>query len=76
MTIVRITDDTTRAELAETLALLNADAKVLSRRGKCGTLTEDYALRHRRIDAVLSDYFAVPGPCNQEHQLGMEGLLR
>lgn len=60
MTIVVVTDDTTRAELAETLALLNADAKVLSRRGKCGTLTEDYALRHRRIDAVLGDLLRLP----------------
>lgn len=56
MTIVVVTDDTTRAELAETIRLLNLDAKALSRRGKCGTLSEDYALRHRRIDAVLGDW--------------------
>ena len=56
MSIRLITDDTTRAELAETLALLCADAKALSRRGKIGTLTPEYARCHERLDAVLEDY--------------------
>lgn len=53
--IVRITDETTRHDLAETLALLNAEAKTISRRGKIGTLTADYKSWHERIDAVLTD---------------------
>lgn len=60
--VVRVTDDTTCDELAETLALLNAEAKRMSRCGKTGTLTADYAAWHARIDAVLSDYEAKRGP--------------
>lgn len=60
MVIVRITDETPRAALAVTLALLNAEAKTISRRGKCGTLTEDYDLSHERINAVLSDWEQAP----------------
>lgn len=58
--IVRIDDDTTRSDLAETLAILNAEAMRMSRRGKVGTLSEDYRRQHERIDAVLSDYLAAP----------------
>lgn len=58
--VVKVTDETTRADLAETLALLNTDAKAMSRRGKVGTLSEAYAAQHRRIDAVLDDYLAAP----------------
>lgn len=57
-TIVRITDATTQAELAETLAQLCADAKQVSRRGKVGTLSEDYRIKHERINAVLTEYLA------------------
>ena len=59
-TIERITDDTPRASLAATLLRLNAEAKVLSRRGKVGTLSEDYGRQHERINAVLEDYEAAP----------------
>ena len=38
--VVRITDTTTRAELAETLRLLNDNAKRIGRRGYCGTRSE------------------------------------
>ena len=58
--IVVVTEDTTRAELAETLALLNTDAKAMSRRGKVGTLHPDYARQHERIDAVLEDWMRAP----------------
>lgn len=55
-TIVRVTDDTTRAELAETLALLNAEAKALTRRGHTGTRSAEYAAWHERIDALLEEW--------------------
>lgn len=58
--IVQVDAETMRADLAITLEILNAEAKRISRRGKCGTLTEDYALRHRRIDAVLGDLLRLP----------------
>lgn len=55
MTAIRITDDTTRAELAETLSYLNQGAKVLSRKGWTGLASAAYALQHERINAVLTD---------------------
>lgn len=55
MTAIRITDDTTRAELAETLSYLNQGAKVLSRKGWTGLASAAYALQHERINAVLDD---------------------
>lgn len=58
--IVKVTDDTTRLDLAETLALLNAEAKAMSRRGKVGMLSAEYERQHRRIDAVLDDWLAAP----------------
>lgn len=50
--------DTTREMLAETLALLNADAKAISRRGYVGTASAEYGVKHGQIDAVLSDLLA------------------
>lgn len=55
---VVITEDTTRADLAETLALLNVAAKAMSRRGKVGTMSDAYRVQHGRIDAVLEDLLA------------------
>lgn len=54
--VVVIGDDTTRAELAETIALLNENAKRIHRRGYVGVASEAYALAHKRINAVLSDW--------------------
>ncbi|MCW2496414.1 MAG: hypothetical protein JWQ77_2338, partial [Jatrophihabitans sp.] len=51
-------DATTRADLAETLAILNCEAKRLSRRGKVGTLSEAYRVAHGRLDAVLDEWVA------------------
>lgn len=56
--IVRVTDETTPEELAETLALLNAEAKALTRRGFIGTRSPEYAAWHARINAVLGDWLA------------------
>ena len=55
-TVVRVEDSTTKAELAETITLLNADAKAMSRRGFTVTHGAEYARQHARIDAVLSDW--------------------
>ena len=55
MTLLRVTDDTTRDEMLVALALLNAGAKTMSRRGKVGTLDERYARQHERIDALLEE---------------------
>lgn len=59
MSILRITDETTRDELAEALAHLCAEAKAMSRRGYVGTQCEEYAHWHQRINAVLTDMDAV-----------------
>lgn len=56
--VVVVTDETTRAELAETLRLLNDNAKRIHRRGYVGTASEAYVLAHGRINAVLSDWEA------------------
>ena len=58
--VVVIDDTTTRAEIAVTLSILNADAKAMSRRGRVGTLSAEYARQHQRIDAVLADWLARP----------------
>jgi hypothetical protein len=60
VSITRITDQTTRPELEKTIALLNEVAKDLSRRGKVGTLTDEYATMHGRIDAVLRTWETTP----------------
>jgi hypothetical protein len=58
---IRVTDDTTPAELAETLSLLNDNAKRIHRRGYIGTHSPDYDRAHGRIDAVLDEYLALTG---------------
>ena len=58
MPIVRITEETTREELAETLAHLVEGAKAIGRRGYCGIRSAEYARQHARIDAVLADLLA------------------
>lgn len=53
--VVRVTDTTTLAELAETLGLLNdACKRVPHVRGVCAPSAWDLA--HARVDAVLEDY--------------------
>ncbi len=56
MSVIVVTDDTTRSELAETLALLNTDAKALRRRGYVGVAGAEYAKVHSIINSVLDDY--------------------
>lgn len=53
--VVVVTDDTTMDQLAETLAILNDEAKAISRRGRCGTETAEYRLWHERIDVLLDE---------------------
>lgn len=59
-TIVRVTDEDTREDLAETLAHLNAAAKKISRRGFVGTHSIDYDVAHNRLNAVLADLLLKP----------------
>ena len=56
---IRVTDDTTADELAETLQLLCDNAKRIHRRGHIGTASADYTRAHERIDAVLAEYLAL-----------------
>ena len=51
-------DETTRAELAETIGHLNTAAKALSRRGFVGLMSAEYERAHALIDAVLDDWQA------------------
>lgn len=53
--VVKVDDNTTRAELAETLDILNFEAKRLSRQGFTVTRGAAYAKQHDRINAVLGD---------------------
>ena len=55
-TVVRVTDEDTRADLAETIGILNAEAMRLSRQGFTVTRGAEYARAHARIDAVLTDW--------------------
>lgn len=57
MTVVRVTDETTRDELAECLRLLNDAAKRVPHvRGVCSPSAWD--IQHQRIDAVLDEWLA------------------
>lgn len=60
MTTTAEVDQTTREHLAGTIRLLNEAAKQLSRRGKIGTLTDEYRILHGRIDAVVQTYLTTP----------------
>lgn len=52
---VVVTDDTTRAELLELLALKNADAKTMSRRGRSHRARPEYARCHAMLNDILDD---------------------
>lgn len=53
--LIRVTDDTTEAELLVSIALLNAEAKRLSRQGKSAMLTPAYGANHERINALVTE---------------------
>lgn len=53
-TIVRVTEETTRPDLAETLGILNTEAMRLSRQGYTGTRSVEYAVAHDRINMLLA----------------------
>lgn len=53
--VIVVTDDTTLDDLAETIAILNAEAKSRSRRGKAFD-DDDYATWHNRISAVVDEW--------------------
>lgn len=55
---VTVTEDTTLEAIAETIGLLNAEVKAMSRRGYIGTRTAEYAQWHARLNDVLDDYEA------------------
>lgn len=57
-TIVRVTDEDTREDLAETLDILNAAAKAISRRGFTGTRSAEYDVAHDRVNSVLGELLA------------------
>lgn len=57
---VVITSETTREELAETIGLLNGNAKRIHRRGYVGTASAEYERAHDRLNALLDDYEAWP----------------
>lgn len=51
-----ITEQDTRADLAETLAHLNAEAKAEARRGLAGIRGDRYSVLHANIDCVLTSW--------------------
>ena len=57
--IIRVSDESTRADLIEALGFLNAGAKDMRRKGYAGTASAAYARQHARIDAILDEL--VPG---------------
>jgi hypothetical protein len=54
-TTIHVTDDTTRAELAEAITHLSHEAERIRRRGYIGTRSQDYERQHGRINALLDD---------------------
>lgn len=54
--LLRVTDSTTRTELAKLIVKANAEAKVISRRGKSAMLRPEYARVHARINALVTDW--------------------
>ena len=58
--VVKITDDTTREELAVTLGLLNDNAKRIGRRGYAGVSSAAYACEHKRINLLLEAWEDAP----------------
>lgn len=58
MAAIVIRDNTTRAEIAEVLADVNAEAKSISRRGRGAMERPEYAEAHGLIDALLEDWQA------------------
>lgn len=63
MTAIRITDDTTTAELEEAMRHLNQGAMDLRRKGYTGTRSTAYARQHERINAMLDDWAAAGANC-------------
>lgn len=61
--VVRVTDESTRADIEEALSYLNQGAKVLSRKGYTGIASEAYTVQHARINAVLDDWCAAGPNC-------------
>lgn len=55
---IRVTNPTSQADLARDLALLNTEAKALTRRGYTATRSDEYEVWHERINAVLGDLLA------------------
>lgn len=53
--LIRVTDDTTEAELLTSISLLNTEAKRLSRQGKSAMLTPAYRANHERINALITE---------------------
>lgn len=58
--VVLITDDTTRADIAEALEHANKRAKAMSRRGRTGTRHPDYDVIHDMLNNLLCDYEEAP----------------
>jgi hypothetical protein len=54
--VVVVTDDTTKAELAITIGLLNDNAKRIHRRGYIGVHSPAYECEHKRINALLDSW--------------------
>lgn len=54
--LIRVTDETTRAELLEAIALLCAEAETMSRRGIAFVRGDaEYEQRHAQIDALCAE---------------------
>jgi hypothetical protein len=55
-TVVIVTDEDNRASIGEAITHHNERAKVLSRRGRIGTLSAEYRLIHEQLNVLLADY--------------------
>lgn len=53
--LIRVTDETTEAEILVSIDLLNLEAKRISRQGKSAMLTPAYKANHERINALLCE---------------------
>lgn len=53
--VVIVTDDSTRADIAEAIGWTNGTAKHIRRKGYTGTASDAYTRQHARIDALLTE---------------------
>lgn len=58
--VVIVTDDSTKADIAEAIGWTNGTAKHIRRKGFTGTASAEYTRIHGLIDSLLTDWQNAP----------------